>query len=294
MNLIVCLSTFITVVDNQGFLKAARKNNVSAATVTKQINFLESWCGNQLLHRTTRTVKLTFFGENFYQEAKSIVNKANELRRLHSGQEFKPQGTIRLNIPSTFNEGLLLPPIFEYLKKNPLINIKISSKPYLEELIANSSDIVITLKKQHTVDIKGFKLFEIKRGLFVAPSYLKKHGNISTIDSLKKHNCLIFTDKHLPNSWFFANGKKVNVQGSLSSDHFNLLIRAAVSGIGILNIAENFIENELKTGALKPILKQFKVIEAELYIYYLRYRTSPLMNDFLEYLKDYFGHFLGK
>lgn len=288
MNLIVCLNAFIAVVECQGFLKAARKNHVSSATVTKQINFLEHWCGNQLLHRTTRTVKLTPFGEHFYQQAKSIVNQTHELQRLHLVDEFKPQGTIRLNIPSTFNEGLLLQPIFNYLKKNPLINIKISSKPYLDELISNDSDIVITLKKQHSVDIKGFKLFEVKRGLFGAPSYIKNHGDIQDIDSLKNHNCLIFTDKYQPNYWFFANGKKIHVQGSLSSDHFNLLIKAAVSGLGVLNIAEIFVENELKTGALQPILKQFKVIEAELYIYYLRYRTSPLINDFLSYMKRHF------
>ena len=289
MNLITCLNTFISVVDNQGFVKAARKNNISAASVTKQINYLENWCDNQLLHRTTRIVKLTTFGEEFYHESKSIIDKTNDLRRLRSNQEFKPQGTIRLNIPSTFNEGLLLSPIFDYLKQHPLVNIQISSRPYLEELVSNSSDIVITLKKQHTVDIKGFKLFEIKRGLFVAPSYIKKHGDIHSIDALKKHNCLIFTDKHLPNSWFFANGKKINVHGTLSSDHFNLLIKAAINGIGVLNIAENFIENELKLGTLKPILKKYKVIEAELYVYYLRYRISPIMNNFLDFLKDCFA-----
>lgn len=287
MDLITCMQHFISVVDHQGFMKAARHCHTSVATISKHVNYLESWYGKCLLHRTTRTVKLTPVGERFYQEAKLIVEKLSALKVSHAHNE-PPQGLIRLNIPSTFNEGLLLEPIFKFLQKNPKISLNIVSKPYLEELTNNTADIVITLKKPHSVDIKSFKLLEIKRGLFVAPAYLKKFGSIKRIENLSNHNCLIFTDKYMPNVWNFLQNKKINVHGPLMADHFSLLIKAALEGVGVLNIAENFIETELKAGKLVPILTKYRVIEAELYVYYLRYRSTSAMQYFLEYLQQYF------
>lgn len=287
MDILTCIGHFIHVVDEGGFMKAARKQRVSVSSVSKHINFLETWCNAQLLHRTTRTVQLTMTGEQFYQEAKQLVDKTYALRQLPSNDIVQLQGMLRLNIPSTFNESLLLTPIFKFLQQHPFVRVNIAARPYLEELTDNTSDIVITLKKEHSVDIKACRLFEIQRGLYAAPSYLEQSAAINKLEDLKNHNCLLFNGYAGP-FWHFAGGKKIRVQGSLSADYFNILIQAATAGIGIIYIAEYFIKEEVKNGSLIPILSKTQTIDAEMFAYYLRYRTNPLIENFITYLKKYF------
>lgn len=288
MDIINCLRNFISIVDNEGFMKAAIKNNLPVSTISKQMSYLEKWCNVCLLHRTTRTVKLTEAGEEFYLEAKQLLDKADSLQHFNSQIKYKNQGTIRLNIPSIFNDGLLLKPIYLFLKNNPSVNLIISSSPYIDDLLNNSADLVISLKKEHSVDIKSLKLFDMKRGFFASPEYIEQNEKINKIEDLEKHNCLVLTDRQSPNVWNLSNKKKIKVYGNVSADHFHALKAAAIQGIGILNIAEYFIEKELEAGLLKPILQEYRSLEAEMQIYYLRYRITPLHQNFLDYLKLFF------
>jgi DNA-binding transcriptional LysR family regulator len=288
MDKLTCIKNFVSVVNNGGFMKAAVKTNLPVSTISKQIAFLEKWCNASLLHRTTRSVKLTKAGENFYNEAKLLLDKADELQYLSSKEKPGNKGIIRLSIPPTFNDSLLLKPIFIFLKNNPDVKLDISSRPYIDELFNNAADFVISLKKEHSVDVKGLKLFDLKRGFFASPDYLIKYGKINCIEDLEKHNCLVLTDRQFSNTWYLSNKKKIKVEGSVSSDHFNTLKAAAVEGIGVLNIAEYFIETELAKGLLVPILQEQQSIEAEIHIYYLRYRENFLIKSFLDHLKNYF------
>lgn len=288
MNLITCIEHFISIVNEGGFAKAARKNHISVASISKHINYLEQWCKAQLLHRTTRSVQLTAIGEKFYKEGKDILVKTALLRELPTlNSTTCLQGTLRLNIPSTFNENLLLEPIFQFMQQHPHIRINMVARPHIEELIDNTTDVIIALKKEHSVDIKAHPLFEIQRGLYAAPSYLETSPSLTNLHDLNYHNCLLFNG--YPGSfWHFADGKKIQVHGNLTADHFNILIQAAVAGMGILYIAEHFIEKEIQKGELVRILSTVNTIKAEMFVYYLRYRANPLIESFIRHLLKYF------
>lgn len=73
MDLNQCLKTFTYVVEQKSFAQAARLRYCSAPQVSKEINWLESEVGAQLLTRTTRKLSLTESGERIYHYAKKVL-----------------------------------------------------------------------------------------------------------------------------------------------------------------------------------------------------------------------------
>ena len=66
------LKTFMTVVQEGSFTRAATKLKVSKVAVSKQIRKLEDSIEQQLLSRNNRRIQLTDLGEQFYQQCLQI------------------------------------------------------------------------------------------------------------------------------------------------------------------------------------------------------------------------------
>lgn len=72
------LEYFVAVAEALNFTKAARKFYISQTAITKQIMALEARLNSKLFIRTKHHVELTPAGFVFLQEAKSILNRAEE------------------------------------------------------------------------------------------------------------------------------------------------------------------------------------------------------------------------
>lgn len=69
------LESFIQVVENLNFARAAEALNITQSAVSRQIHALEEELGTKLLHRTTRIVTLTPAGISFFEDAKNIMER---------------------------------------------------------------------------------------------------------------------------------------------------------------------------------------------------------------------------
>ena len=72
------LITFITVADQGSFLKAAKELYITPASVMNQMNKLESIIGAKLIERTNQGIYLTASGRSIYQDAKKLIEYADE------------------------------------------------------------------------------------------------------------------------------------------------------------------------------------------------------------------------
>lgn len=78
------LEYFVAVAEALNFTKAARKFYISQTAITKQIMALEAILDTRLFNRTKHHVELTPAGIVFLNEAKSILNRAQEaMERVH-------------------------------------------------------------------------------------------------------------------------------------------------------------------------------------------------------------------
>jgi len=71
------LRYFISVAENHGFGRAAQALHVSQSAISEQIADLESELGLALFDRQHRQIRLTYPGEQFLEDAKSVIAVAN-------------------------------------------------------------------------------------------------------------------------------------------------------------------------------------------------------------------------
>ena len=85
------LITFITVADKGSFVKAAQALYTTPASVMNQMNKLESIVGVKLIERTNQGTHLTAAGRSIYQDAKQMIEFADEAvkkaRRLSASEQ---------------------------------------------------------------------------------------------------------------------------------------------------------------------------------------------------------------
>lgn len=140
------LRCFVAVAETLHFGRAAQKLNMLPASLGRHIRMLEESIGIILLERTTRSVALTEVGHHFLNEARDLVERADQLKtkfRRHSGEPIK---TLRLGVIDSAAAGLMpqLLPLFQ--KEFPGINIQLLEQKtirLLPRLVSGRLDIAI-------------------------------------------------------------------------------------------------------------------------------------------------------
>ena len=90
------LITFITVADQGSFLKAAQELYITPASVMNQMNKLERIIGAKLIERTNQGTHLTAAGRSIYQDAKQMIEFADEAIKKAQQLADSEQNIIRI------------------------------------------------------------------------------------------------------------------------------------------------------------------------------------------------------
>ncbi len=103
------LDTFVCVIENGSFSKAAKKLYISAPAVQKQINSLEEKIGVQLFYRKKNGIQLTRAGDFFYYKTLSIMKESEKIlseTRLIT-QSINSTHDIKIGTSSMFSTHLM-------------------------------------------------------------------------------------------------------------------------------------------------------------------------------------------
>lgn len=139
------LTTFISVVENGSFTKAADALFITPTAVMKQINTLEERLGITLFDRTNHGLQLTEAGKSFLQDAKYIIDYSD--RAIEKAREIDnkdKQQSIRIGTSIMTPAKFLLDVWAEIQKFNPYFKIELI--PF-ENTPINSVEILKNLGK---------------------------------------------------------------------------------------------------------------------------------------------------
>lgn len=144
------LDTFICVVENGSFTKAAKQLFISAPAVQKQINHLEEKIGVPLLSRKKSGIQLTRAGDFFYYKALSIRKESEkalaETRLI--GQSMHTNNDIKIGTSFMFSTHLMSSWIQELPQHN--VSNKVKLVP-ISPFISNFNEL-LKLFKNDTIN----------------------------------------------------------------------------------------------------------------------------------------------
>ncbi len=104
MDRIDAMKVFITAIDEGSLAGAARRLKRSPTAVSRALSVLEAHVGVELLHRTTRTLKLSEAGQRYAAACRRVLVDLEEADMLAGGERSAPRGMLTISAPPILGE----------------------------------------------------------------------------------------------------------------------------------------------------------------------------------------------
>lgn len=283
---------FVEVVERGSLSQAALTLDMSHAMVSRYLAEMESWLGTRLLHRTTRKIALTDAGEGALASAKLLLELAGEMQTQAQRSALLPAGRLRLTAPASFAEAQLTDALTGFLARHPQIQLELIVSDRFINMIDERIDIAIRISNSPDPGLIGRRLADCASLLVASPDYLKQCGEPRHPDELTRHKFLShqFVSKR---QLLLENDGKMHtvlLTPVFSSNETVVLRRAAVSGVGIAMLPAYYIQSEITSGQLVPVLSSYKPEILGIHALYLSRRHQALaLRCLLDYLVTHFA-----
>lgn len=285
------LTAFVTVATRRSFRRAADELGTAPSTLSHAMRALEERMGVRLLNRTTRSVSPTEAGFELLGRLQPALATLDEA--LDSVAPFRGNvaGTVRINAPRLGATILLRDILPAMSERFPDVVVDLVVEGKLIDIVAGGFDAGVRLVDSIPKDMIAVPFAGAVSFVCVAsPAYLERFGEPGTPDELTRHRCI---GHRVPNGklyrWEFERaGQALTIEaaGPVILDDEELMVDAAITGLGIAYVASPAAEAALAKGRLRRVLAAWTPAPERVAIYYPGHRAvPPALRAFLDVAK---------
>jgi DNA-binding transcriptional LysR family regulator len=286
------LAVFAAVARHNSFQRAAADVGMSTSAVSHAIRGLEERLGVSLFNRTTRSVALTEAGRRFLERLQPALRDVDEAIEEMNSFRATPTGTLRINT-SRAAVWLVLAPLMQgFLATHPEIHLEIVDEDGLVDIVGAGFDAGIRFFESVPEDMVGVDIgSECRFAVVGAPAYFEQHGAPLRPEDLERHECV----RHrFPSGrlfkWEFAHGGKkieIDVKGRVTLGDQAFAVQAALDGIGLAFVFEEFALEAIEDGRLVRVLGDWCPRFPGFMLYYPRQRRMPsALRAFIDMVRE--------
>ena len=293
MDRLAAMEAFVRVVEAGSFVRAAERLKWSTSSLSRLIAELEEHLGARLLNRTTRRLSLTESGQAFYERSVQLLNDLEEAESIAGQSVAAPRGTIRVTCSYNVATHRLAPAIATFVARYPQVRFDVTVAERIVDLVDEGFDVAIRIGRVGSEQLVARKLGETCLVVCAAPAYLERRGAPRTLDDIANHDTLTYA--YAPNAriWQLLDGKgalhDVRVGGSLHANSGDMLVAAAVAGLGIVCEPDFLVGPELRAGRLVPLLPDYVGRRADIWaVYPSRRHLSVKVRLFVDHVATLF------
>lgn len=253
---------FVEVVDRGGFTAAARNLRMPKSTLSYRIGKLESQLGVRLLNRTSRQFAMTDAGGEFYRHAIEMLDKAEQAETAIRHRLVEPAGTVRYTTGTATAQFAMCGMVADFLFRFPKVNLVGDVTDRTVDIVRENFDVAI---RAHSGPLPDSTLIQrtlapVPCFLFAGSDYMRRPDAPKTPQDLAKHPSLFMLRGDAEPVWRVRNMSKDNEEVVIPtkprlmiSDMIGLK-QAAIAGMGIVSLPGYICRDDVKSGALQPVL----------------------------------------
>ena len=258
MDRLQTMSVFVSVAEEGGFSAAARRLNLSPASVTRAVSELEARLGARLLHRTTRSVRLTEAGQRYLADCRRILAEVEEADSHAAGIHAEPRGLVTLSASVLFGRMVVTPILLDLLDRHPAISISATFVDRVVHMMDEGIDVAVRIAELPDSTLSAIRVGTVRRVLCASPDYLARHGRPRRLADLAGHQAIDFATLTPSADWTFDTDGRIRrftPQARLHVNNADTAIAAAAAGHGIARVLSYQIAPQLRDGALELVLE---------------------------------------
>lgn len=263
MDRLEAMKIFIAALDEGSLAGASRRTGRSPAAVSRAVAYLEAHVGVPLLHRTTRSIKLSEAGERYAIACRRVLADLEEADRQAAGERSVPRGALTLTSTVFAGVEILRPIVDAFLEEFPTVTVRMHLLERPVNLIDEGVDLALRITHLADSTLVAHRIGEVRRIVVASPRYLANHPNILEPADLTKHQ--IVTTAHMGlDSWSFPPTEGSSIPRSVTFTPRLVLnnvrgaVASVVEGHGVARVLSYHVAPELHANTLHAVL-----VEAE-------------------------------
>jgi DNA-binding transcriptional LysR family regulator len=283
------LEAFVKAVEFGSFTLAARHLQVSPSALSRRVAQLEEGLGVRLLHRTTRTVRLSEHGRAFYEQCRESLRSLQEAHEAVSHYRKHPAGLLRVQAQPMLGRHLLVPAIARFISRYPQVQVDLRLSDHPAGVSSEGSDVVLchgALEEDSRLTAR--KVGTSRLRICGAPDYLRRRGTPRTFAALSQHERLGLSPDGRVIPWHLRDGTRVRdlpPGGRVVVNSSEALVDLAISGAGLVWACDFMVSKACASGQLVEVLEETACLELPVYVLSLPSRHAlPKVRAFVDFL----------
>ena len=230
-----------------------------AALVPRAVSLLEAQLDVLLLHRTTRSVKLTERGALYRDACIQMLDELEAAEHRVRGEDAAPRGPLSVAAPLMFGRLHVLPIVMRLLREHRGLAVRLLLADRMVHLVEEGIDVAVRIGVLADSALIAVKVGEVRRVLVASPEYLKAHGEPAEPASLAAHDLIAFEGIGGTSEWHFGEAGRTNVRVEplLAVNSADAAITAAEVGLGITRTLSYQVRVAVEAGRLRLVLDGF-------------------------------------
>lgn len=294
MEILQAMRVFVRVAELGSFTHAADMLQMGKSQVTRSVQELEESLGTRLLQRTTRSVRLTVEGEQFYLRAGEILASVTEAVGMFNEDGAALRGRLRLDIPPAFAQLAFIERLHGFHEAHPCIDLVLGVTDRAVDLVTEGVDCALRIGELPDSSLVARKIGSAVMVTCAAPGYLQTHGVPEDLAALAGHVGVRFLSgqNRRPMPWrFCVEGEEASVvqSGSIDVNESNAYVSCGVAGFGLIQAPGVLVAPHLASGRLVEVLADYRPHPWPVSILYpsRRHLAGPVQ-AFTHWLADHF------
>jgi DNA-binding transcriptional LysR family regulator len=280
------IAVFVKIVEAGSFSGAAKLLQMPKTTVSAKLAALERRLGVTLIQRTTRQLRVTDAGQNYFRHCAAAIQEIEQGESDILQGQSRPTGLLKVTAPVDLGHTLLPRIAAEYLKRHPETEIELIVTNRMVDIVGEGVDLALRAGELKDSSLIARKFLDFHPGLWASPAYLKKHGTPAHPRELPEHHLVVFSGLR-GGSFELTDGKvsvSVPLKGRLKADDLETIKSALLLNLGIGWLPDFLLTRELRTGSLVPVLPKWRTKQAATvsFVYAAQKFASPKLRAFIE------------
>jgi DNA-binding transcriptional LysR family regulator len=295
-SLLPLLAWFVQIARHRSFSRAAAATGVSRAALSQSLKALERELGVRLIQRTTRHMSLTEAGQQLFDTLQPRLEEiASAVRHLGEAVGV-PSGLIRINTSRLASKALIEPHLAEFHARYPQVTLELVMDDAMSNIIAEGCDAGIRLGQALADHVVAVPISPpLSMAVVGSPVYLKRHGIPQTPADLGDHACIgfRFSGSGALHDWEFSapgtSGRYFTqaVSGPLVTNDPDAMTRAALQGLGLIQLIDIAVRQAVAEGRLVRVLEDWAHDHAGFHLYVPSREQMPAkMRALIDFLME--------
>jgi DNA-binding transcriptional LysR family regulator len=293
MDRFLSIQAFVRVAEAESFADAARQLGVANSVVTQRVKQLEEFIDAPLFHRTTRSVRLSEIGVNYYKECADLVARLDGLTDQMREIKGSPTGTLRLTVLPGFALGHLSRVLHEYQERHPDIVLDIFVNDRVVNPVEAGFDLALQLFEPATETLIARRIFPVRRLFLATPEYIARWGMPRRPEELLRHKVGVYDGYPTRNHWQFVRGSQkieLDLPAQLRTNSVHLLKEHALAHAAIVCIPTAAAADDIVAGRLTPVLYGYRLSSFWLSaVYPTTHRYNIKVKLFVDFIREKFA-----